>query len=149
MQGLKQRHHDRKCICAIDLETTGLDPREHRIVEFGAVNFSLEDGVIDTVSVLVNPGRSIPFPAIKVHGIKLGMVEDAPTPKEGWNTLLKWAGESKTFVAHSASFESGLFRISILKKKKDLLFLFTTRSNSLNDSSKMKIAISSNHSFLH
>jgi DNA polymerase III epsilon subunit-like protein len=58
-------------LIAIDVETTGLDPREHLICEFGAIKFNQSGEVIDSFSILVDPGRSIPFPAIKVHGIKL------------------------------------------------------------------------------
>lgn len=97
-------------LIALDVETTGLDPREHRICEFGAVKFNHNGEIIDSFSILVDPGRSIPFSAIKVHGIKLDMVDGAPTPKEGWNLLLKWAGEIRPFVAHNASFECGFIQ---------------------------------------
>ena len=44
---------------AIDIETTGLNPREDKITEIAAVRF--EDGkIIDEFQSLVNPNRPIP-----------------------------------------------------------------------------------------
>jgi len=91
---------------AIDVETTGLDPREHKICEFGAVKFNDAGEILDKLDLLVDPGRMIPFPALKIHGIKNEMVEGAPTPKEGWTKLLEWCGDTSVLVAHNASFES-------------------------------------------
>ncbi|KZY37728.1 hypothetical protein A3740_03240 [Oleiphilus sp. HI0068] len=105
-------------LLAIDIETTGLDPRDHRICEFGAVKFNSLGEIIDTFSILVNPGRSIPFPAYKVHGIKAEMVENAPTPREGWDQLLEWAGSINPFVSHNASFECGFIQ-ALYKSNED------------------------------
>ena len=44
---------------AFDIETTGLDPIEHEIVEIAGVRFS-EGKEVGTFHSFVNPGRSIP-----------------------------------------------------------------------------------------
>src|SRR5215470_5644455 len=44
---------------ALDLETTGLDPEQDAIIEFGAVR--MRDGeIVEEYSTLINPGRPIP-----------------------------------------------------------------------------------------
>jgi len=63
--------------CAIDLETTGVNPAFHRIVEIGAVKFRI-DSQGGSFHKLVNPGVSIPENVIRIHGITDHMVESAP-----------------------------------------------------------------------
>jgi DNA polymerase-3 subunit epsilon len=53
---------------ALDVETTGLDAKVHRVVEIALVRF--EAGVeADAWSSLVNPGCNIPPEATAIHGI--------------------------------------------------------------------------------
>jgi DNA polymerase III subunit epsilon len=62
---------------AIDTETTGREPGEHRIVELGCVIF--ERGVVTgRHSWLINPERLIPEESIAVHGITDADVADKP-----------------------------------------------------------------------
>ena len=62
---------------AIDLETTGLDPRRDAIVEIAAVPFL--DGRSGSVyTTHVNPGRPIPPESVRVHGLTDSMVAGAP-----------------------------------------------------------------------
>nr|HOP63918.1 3'-5' exonuclease [Spirochaetota bacterium] len=63
--------------CAIDLETTGVNPAFNKIIEIGAAKFRL-DGAVETFHTLVNPGVSIPETVIRIHGITDSMVASAP-----------------------------------------------------------------------
>lgn len=63
--------------CAIDLETTGVNPAFNKIVEIGAVKFRL-DGSTDSFHSLVNPCVPMPENVIKIHGITDSMVENSP-----------------------------------------------------------------------
>ncbi len=63
--------------CAIDLETTGVNPAYNRIVEIGAVKFRL-DGERDVFHTLVNPCVAMPENVIRIHGITDSMVASAP-----------------------------------------------------------------------
>ncbi len=54
---------------ALDLETTGLDPARDRVIEVGAVAFTPE-GITASMESLVNPGRSVPEPVLRLTGIK-------------------------------------------------------------------------------
>ncbi len=64
---------------AIDTETTGLDLKTARLVQFGAVR--IRSGNVRTdehMSRLVNPGVPIPAQASKVHGITAADLSGAP-----------------------------------------------------------------------
>lgn len=62
---------------AIDVEATGLDPAEDRIVEVACVLF--HRGQVERHSWLVNPGRPISPDAQAVHHISDDDVRDAPS----------------------------------------------------------------------
>src|SRR5260221_11377924 len=55
-------------LVAVDLETTGTDVEQDRIVEFAAVK-AIPGGQTCWFNTRVNPGRSIPVSATRVHGI--------------------------------------------------------------------------------
>lgn len=63
--------------CALDLETTGINPAFHAIVEVGIVRFTGKGAGV-TFSALVNPGVPIPEDVTAIHGITDDMVRDAP-----------------------------------------------------------------------
>jgi DNA polymerase-3 subunit epsilon len=55
-------------VCALDVETTGLDPAVDRIVEVGVVRVE-PDGRARVLAQLVDPGRPIPPAATAIHGL--------------------------------------------------------------------------------
>ena len=61
-----------------DLETTGIDIAEDRIVEIAVLKL-LPDGTEETLHTLINPGIPIPASASEVHGICDGDVQGKPT----------------------------------------------------------------------
>jgi DNA polymerase-3 subunit epsilon len=63
--------------CALDIETTGINPVFHRIVDIGIVKFNLT-GIIDRFSTLINPGMPIPAETTSIHGITDEMVSSSP-----------------------------------------------------------------------
>jgi DNA polymerase-3 subunit epsilon/CBS domain-containing protein len=63
---------------ALDTETTGLDARNARIVQIGALRVSGADLDGESFERLVNPGLPIPKAAVAVHGITDAMVGGAP-----------------------------------------------------------------------
>lgn len=54
---------------AFDLETTGVDPQQDRVVTAAVLHIDPRDGQVDTYSWLLNPGVDIPEQATGVHGI--------------------------------------------------------------------------------
>ena len=55
-------------VLGFDLETTGFNPREDRVVQYALVG-SDSDGSHVNLNSLVDPGRRIPSEASEVHGI--------------------------------------------------------------------------------
>ena len=68
-------------LCFLDLETTGINISKDRIVEIALLKL-LPDGTKEERLWLINPERSIPAEAAKIHGITDEKVADAPTFKE-------------------------------------------------------------------
>ncbi len=65
-------------LTVLDVETTGLDPADHRITEVGLIRF--EDGeVVEEYGQLVNPERPIPAESTEITGISDDDVRDKPT----------------------------------------------------------------------
>lgn len=91
---------------ALDFETTGLNPQEHRIIEIGAVKFSEDGELIDTFEILVDPGQAISKEAQKIHKVTDQMVQGKAPPHLAWSQFLNWAGDVNTFVSHNAEFEA-------------------------------------------
>jgi DNA polymerase III epsilon subunit family exonuclease len=94
-------------LLALDFETTGLDSVLGRVVEVGAVRFSLiPGGYIEEASLacLVDPGMTIPRRASDIHGISDADVAGAPSFGEVVRSLLALA-EGATIVAHNVRFD--------------------------------------------
>src|ERR1700687_2978362 len=71
---------------AIDLETTGLDPARDRVIEIGAVAFTSEH-VTATLERLVDPGRSVPEPVLRLTEIKQEELRGAAPPEAALREL--------------------------------------------------------------
>ena len=88
---------------AVDLETTGLDPRRDAIVSFAAIPFvggQPEPGYV----TLVNPGRPIPPASTAIHGITDAMVADA-APVDRLVTELDRLFGNRVLIGHGVSFD--------------------------------------------
>ncbi len=87
----------------VDVETTGLDPAQDRIIEFGAVRFEGGEPT-DSVSQLFNPGTALPGFITALTGITQEEVDYAPRAREALPALLdRWT--AGTVAAHNAPFE--------------------------------------------
>lgn len=121
----------KKCIeIVLDVETTGLDYKKERIIEFAAVR--LENGVIkDKYETLINPQQHIRKSSMAVHGITEEMVADQPTEEEVMPKILEFIGEYP-IVAHNAIFDYNfineaskrLYGKAIQNQRIDSQFLF-------------------------
>jgi DNA polymerase-3 subunit epsilon len=90
---------------AFDLETTGLIPGLHRIVEIGAVSFNT-NGVVGTFQTLVDPQTPMPEEAGRINGITDEMLAGQPLISEALPRFLSFLGDSYP-VAHNAAFDVG------------------------------------------
>lgn len=87
----------------LDLETTGLSPKNDRIIEFGAV--AIEDGrVMEEFHSLVDAGVKIPYEARRIHGITNKMLKGQPKIEEVVPHFHKFIANS-IVVAHNADFD--------------------------------------------
>ena len=95
---------------ALDLETTGLDPKRDAIMEIGAVRFA--DGVVlDRFQALVNPQRPIPARIQQLTGIHDADVAHAPRLEQVLPELRAFvSAQVSAVVAHNAAFDMGFLR---------------------------------------
>lgn len=95
---------------AFDLETTGLNVAQDRIVEVGASRFSLQSGPTTACySQILNPHQRMSETVIQVHHIPQAVVDKAPDFERCYPDFLKLA-EGTVLIAHHAAFD-----ISFLK----------------------------------
>jgi DNA polymerase III subunit epsilon len=84
-------------IC-LDCETTGLEPRENRIIEIAVCLFNF-DGIIESFETLIDPETPIPENTIEIHHITDEMVDGKPKAKEVMPKVLKMVGDY-TIMGH-------------------------------------------------
>lgn len=112
LKALKQRY------IAFDVETTGLNPYNDRIIEFGAVLF--ENGIpVKRYGTLVNAMVDIPSAASEVNHITNQMIKDAPAEKEAYTNLIDFLGDAlqeKTVIcAHNAKFDMDFLSEALMR----------------------------------
>jgi DNA polymerase III epsilon subunit family exonuclease len=94
----------------LDTETTGLDVRQDRIIQIGAVRMHgadiLESEVFD---VIVNPGIPIPPASSRVHGLSDADVAGRPGVAEVLDGLRDFIG-NRVVVGHSINFDLAMLR---------------------------------------
>jgi DNA polymerase-3 subunit epsilon/ATP-dependent DNA helicase DinG len=109
---------------ALDLETTGLDPKRDQIIEIGAVRFQ-GNRILDQFITFVNPGRAIPLRIQQLTGIRHSDVVKAPTLAAIAPELLAFVGADVTaVVAHNASFDMGFLRAAGIHFQRPVLDTF-------------------------
>ncbi|MCO5146882.1 MAG: DNA polymerase III subunit epsilon [Aquamicrobium sp.] len=90
-----------------DTETTGLDAREDRIIEFGGVELVNRFPTGQTIHFYINPqGRPVHPDAQAVHGISDADLADKPTFPDLVEKLQAFLGDAM-LVAHNANFDIG------------------------------------------
>lgn len=94
---------------ALDLETTGLNPKKDKIIEIGAVKVR-KGMVADRFQSFVNPWRKLGEEVHLLTGIDDGMLQDAPGIEEVLEPLINFIGED-VLVGHRI-----LFDYSFVKK---------------------------------
>ncbi len=93
---------------ALDLETTGLNPKKDSITEVGAVRFK-GNRILDEFKSLINPGQKIPFHIQELTGITNAAVADAPQFAAISVALEKFVGDSP-IIGHNIQFDLSFLR---------------------------------------
>lgn len=90
-----------------DTETTGLDNREDRIIEFGGIEMVNKFPTGRTFHQYINPqGRAVHPDALAVHGISDAQLADKPTFDQIAQDLIEFL-DGATLIAHNANFDIG------------------------------------------
>jgi DNA polymerase-3 subunit epsilon len=90
---------------AVDVETTGLRPLQHRIIEIGMVRYR-SGAEVERFESLVNPERPIPKFIKKLTGITDEMVADAPRFVDLADGVVEFIGDA-TMLGHNVGFDIG------------------------------------------
>lgn len=94
---------------AVDLETTGLDPKRDKIIEIGAVRV-IDGQETDIYETFVNPYRKLEERVVMLTGIGDSQVEAAPGIGEVIDSFLDFAGKLPILGHHV------IFDYSFLKR---------------------------------
>lgn len=89
-------------IC-LDCETTGLDPKNDRVIEVAATLFSFDE-VKEEFTSLINPGAPISPESMAIHKITDEMVQGSPRIEEVLPALLTLVGKHM-IVGHGVSLD--------------------------------------------
>ncbi|CAN5723931.1 hypothetical protein BH23CHL4_BH23CHL4_04980 [soil metagenome] len=88
---------------AVDVETTGLKPAAHRIIEVGLARYA-DAKLVDTLSILCNPGRRLPAYISKLTGIQ----DDDLTSAQAFESIAAQVSGfigSSVIVGHNVDFD--------------------------------------------
>ena len=102
---------------SFDLETTGLEPRQDKIVEIGAVKFDRK-GIIARFATLINPGIPMPPEAGRVNGISDEMLRGKPSIDKALPDFLYFTNGA-IIIAHNAPFDCGFINASLAQFHRD------------------------------
>jgi len=105
----------------IDLETSGFNPPESKILEIAILKIDRDGNELDRFETLINPedgnvGRT------DIHGIELRMLNGAPTFDKVSGRILELIQDS-IIVAHNARFEENFLASEFIEAGHDLHLL--------------------------
>ncbi len=99
----------------LDTETTGLSPNDgDRLVEIGCVELINHIPSGKTHHIYINPERSMPEEAFRVHGLSEEFLKDKPVFKAVAQDFLDFIGDG-TLVIHNAPFDMGFLNAELEK----------------------------------
>lgn len=90
-----------------DTETTGLDSKQNKLVEIGAVEINENNQPTGRIfHVYINPEQDVPETAVQIHGLTSEFLADQPTFAAVKDDFLKFI-KGKELIAHNLSFDLG------------------------------------------
>jgi predicted DnaQ family exonuclease/DinG family helicase len=99
---------DQPTYIALDLETTGTNAQNDRIIEIGAVRFT-PDAVVETFARLVNPGRRLPYRVHVLTGLSDEELQQSPRIEVVLGELEEFIG-GYPLVGQSVDFDIAFLR---------------------------------------
>ena len=105
----------------LDIETTGLSFKDnHRIVEIACIE---TNELIPTKRIfhkIINPERSVPDEAFKIHGFSTDFLKDKPKFEEIADELINFIN-GNDLIIHNASFDLPFINHELKTLKKDII----------------------------
>ena len=96
----------------VDIETTGLNPAEDRIIEIGLVTFSFSESeapvITNIYGSLEDPGCEIPEQISKLTLLTTAQLRGQ---KIDWTAVRQILSAADVVIAHNAKFEKGFLRV--------------------------------------
>ena len=108
-------------LCFFDLETTGINITNDRIVEIGILKI-FPDGKTKEINKLVNPERTIPKEVSDIHGITNDRVDSMPTFKQISKEIYSFIKDSDLAGFNSDRFDIPLLVEEFLRAEIDFNF---------------------------
>lgn len=103
-----------ECFVCLDCETTGLDPKEDRIIEVAAYRFTTDE-ITDKYQTLIDPQIPISLASAEFHNITDEMVKDKPVVEEVIPVLADFVKNS-IIVGHGIDFDLNVIKYSAERK---------------------------------
>ncbi|CDP52239.1 DNA polymerase III epsilon subunit [Devosia sp. DBB001] len=105
----------------LDTETTGLNPATgDRIVEIGCVELVNHLPTGKNLHLYINPERSMPEEAFRVHGLSDEFLSDKPLFKEVADKFVEFIGDA-TLIIHNAAFDMGFLNAELERTQRPTL----------------------------
>ncbi len=108
---------------AIDVEATGLNEFDDEIIEVAAVRFEGEKE-LETLSLLINPNREIPYKITRLTHITNDMVADAPSFAHVRKQIAEFIGDDP-LLGHSVEFDIKMLAQAGLRLKQPAVDTYT------------------------
>ena len=109
-------------IC-FDLETTGFNAKNDKIIEIGAVR--VKNNVIqDEFCTFVDPEIAIPERITEITGITSEMVKGAPKEDIAIKKFIEFCKDSPVLVAHNANFDVSFIKAAVKRLKINFSFTY-------------------------
>jgi len=103
------RRLSQQAFTIVDVETTGYQPPENRVIEISALKASLRDGIQHQQTHLINPDVLIPQKIVRFTGISQSMIETALTPADVWKDYLPLLNTG-VLTGHNLEFDYAFIR---------------------------------------
>lgn len=100
---------------AVDLETTGLSPKENKIIEIGAIKV-IDGEVAGSFETFVNPRVAISSRITELTGITDEMVQGAPYEKEAVESFIEFCGDN-LLLGHNVRFDYSFLKVAATNSK--------------------------------
>lgn len=98
----------------VDLETTGLSPKNSEIIEIGAIKV-IDNKVVDTMDVFVRPSRPLSWFITNLTGIANEMVDEGLSTKEALKVFDEFSFGMR-LMAHNAKFDMSFLDVYMKKE---------------------------------